>query len=168
MMMEVEDSCLGSEGRGVMSGRPGGVGGGSTGGKIVSWGRGRRFFLTERIRGVRFACWISEYGPSEEHNPGELCLKAGCGVILRHPSWSGEIALFPPRDNLNLYREYLPEEMKLGQSPRDPEFEVVVGPHMRFLVTDRQDREGIYQTRWIPKLSFELGEFARDSDPVED
>lgn len=89
----------------------------------VSWGRGRRFFLTERIRGVRFACWISEYGPSEEHNPGELCLKDGCGVILRHPSWSGEIALFPPRDNLNLYREYLPEEMKVGQSPRDPEFE---------------------------------------------
>ncbi|OXA42004.1 hypothetical protein Fcan01_23040, partial [Folsomia candida] len=168
MMMEVEDSCLGSEGRGVMSGRPGGVGGGSTSGKIVSWGRGRRFFLTERIRGVRFACWISEYGPSEEHNPGELCLKDGCGVILRHPSWSGEIALFPPRDNLNLYREYLPEEMKVGQSPRDPEFEVVVGPHMRFLVTARQDREGIYQTRWIPKLSFELGKFARDSDPVED
>ncbi|OXA47663.1 hypothetical protein Fcan01_18051 [Folsomia candida] len=168
MMMEVEDSCLGSEGRGVMSGRPGGVGGGSTSGKIVSWGRGRLFFLTERIRGVRFACWISEYGPSEEHNPGELCLKDGCGVILRHPSWSGEIALFPPRDNLNLYREYLPEEMKVGQSPRDPEFEVVVGPHMRFLVTARQDREGIYQTRWIPKLSFELGEFARDSDPVED
>lgn len=34
MMMEVEDSCLGSEGRGVMSGRPGGVEGGSTGGKM--------------------------------------------------------------------------------------------------------------------------------------
>lgn len=47
-------------------------------------------------------------------------------------------------------------------------YRVVVGPHMRFLVTARQDREGIYQTRWIPKLSFELGEFARDSDPVED
>ncbi|OXA47941.1 hypothetical protein Fcan01_17399 [Folsomia candida] len=154
-----------------MSGRPGGVEGGSTGGKMYVLdcvvGKGAAVFL-ERIRGVRFACWISEDSPSEEHNPGELCLEDGCGVILRHPSWSGEIALFPPRDNLNLYREYLPEEMKVGQSPRDPELEVVVGPHMRFLVTARQDREGIYQTRWIPKLSFELGEFARDSDPVED
>ncbi|OXA43922.1 hypothetical protein Fcan01_21133 [Folsomia candida] len=138
------------------------------GGKMVSWGRGLRFFITEKIRGVHFACWILEDGPSEEMGPEDLGLTDGSCVVLRHPSWSREIALFPPRDDLNLHSRFLPNELKLGRSSVDPNLEIIVGPRMRFRVTPFHDGEGVHYARWVPETTLDLEFLARDSNPVED
>lgn len=45
---------------------------------------------------------------------------------------------------------------------------VVLGPRMRFQVTPFHDGGGIYYARWVPRLTFELGMFAGDPNPVED
>ncbi|OXA46562.1 hypothetical protein Fcan01_18733 [Folsomia candida] len=60
--------------------------------------------------------------------PEDLGLTDGSCVVLRHPSWSREIALFPPRDDLNLHSRFLPNELKLGRSSVDPNLECPLCP----------------------------------------
>ncbi|OXA48716.1 Immediate early response gene 5-like protein [Folsomia candida] len=60
--------------------------------------------------------------------PEDLGLTDGSCVVLRHPSWSRELALFPPRDDLNLHSRFLPNELKLGRSSVDPNLECPLCP----------------------------------------